>query len=55
MARGFEEELKEMETCALETIKLCIAKIMQEGWLLKSLDVKAAYLQGKEIERMIYL
>ena len=44
MVRRFEEEVKEMETDAPKTLKLCIAKIMQEAWLVKSLNVKAAYL-----------
>ena len=37
IARGFEEERKDMvtdaPTCAPETLKLCIAKILQEGWV----------------------
>ena len=45
MARGFEEEVKEMETeDAHITIKILIAKIMEEKWLMKLLDVKVAYL-----------
>ena len=47
------KKLNEMETgapmCVPEILKLCIAKIMLEGWLVKLLDVKAAYLQVKEI------
>ena len=35
LAKGFEEELKEMETdapmCASETLKICIAQTIQEG------------------------
>ena len=58
-ARGFEEKGNHMEndasTCAPKTLKLCVAKIMQEGWMVKTLDMKKAYLQGKEIERVVYL
>ena len=50
VAQGFEEYNKKLEreapTCAPETLKLCIAKIIQEGWVVKSIDVKTAYLQG---------
>ena len=59
VARGFEEEMKDMETdaptCAPETLKLCITRILQEEWTVRRLDVKAAFLQGKEIERVVYL
>ena len=55
---GLGKEGKEMETntptFTPEMLQLCVAKIIQEGWLVKSLD-KAAYLQGKEIERVVYL
>ena len=39
VARGFDEEGKEMETdaptCASESLNLCIAKIIQERWFVK--------------------
>ena len=55
MAWGFEEYNKQLETeaptCAHETLKLCIVKIIQEGWVVKSIDVKTTYLQGDRIGR----
>ena len=57
VARGFEEYNKKLETeastCSPETLKLCIAKILQKGWIVKTIDVKTAYLQGDRIERGI--
>ena len=59
VARGFEEYNKQLETeaptCSPETLKLCIAKILQEWWIEKSIDVKTAYLQGSGIEEEVYL
>ena len=57
--RGFKEYSINMETdtkmCAPEMLKLCISKIMQERWIVKSIDMKTAYLQGDNIKRMVYL
>ena len=52
VARRFEEEGKDMETdapmCVPKTLKLCTAMIMQERWLVKSLEIKATYLRERE-------
>ena len=42
-------------TCVLETLKLCIAKILPKGWQIKVVDLKTIYLQGREIERIVYV
>ena len=59
VARGFEEFGRNMETdtptCSYETLKQCIAKILQEGWVVKSIDVWTAYTQGDEIKRVVHL
>lgn len=59
VARGFEEDSsnlqKDSPTCAKESVKLAVAIAATKGWSCKSLDVKAAYLQGKQINRDIYL
>ena len=34
---------------------MCVAKIIEKGWKIHSLDIKTAYLQGDEIKRTIYL
>ena len=48
VATGFEEEGNHIETdpptYSHRTLKCCVAKIIQESWMVKSLDVRAAYL-----------
>ena len=48
MVQGFEER-KLMR----EGIKLCLSVIKKEKWRVRAIDVKTAYLQGKNIERTI--
>lgn len=59
VARGFEEDNSELTidapTCSGDTLKLCLNIINNNKWNVKSLDVKTAYLQGKQIERNVYL
>lgn len=60
VARGFEEiniqELpKDSPTCSSESLKMVIAVICQNKWKLNSMDIKAAFLQGKDLTRDVYL
>lgn len=60
VARGFEEfkvaELqKDSPTCATEALRLLLAVICQKQWTLHSMDIKAAFLQGMELSRDIYI
>ena len=59
VARGFEEKggdlTTEAPTCAAETLKICVAKIVERNWKIHSLDIKTAYLQGDEMKRVVYL
>ena len=59
VARGFEEDTsgfrKDSPTCSRESIRLALALASAMGWACHSLDVKAAYLQGNEIGREVYL
>lgn len=54
VARGFEEEennlMVDAPTCSNETVKICRAKM---NWQIKSIDIKAAYLQGKTLEQIV--
>ena len=57
-ARGFEEEQffrTDSPTCSREGIRITLAAIACNGWKLKSLDIKTAFLQGKPMEREVYL
>ena len=57
VVRGFEEKKIEGRTeapmCSSEGLKICLSVIKREGWKVRSIDVKTAYLQGENIERTI--
>ena len=57
-ARGFEE-VQDFPTvspcCSRIGLKSVITLIATEKWEIKSIDVKTAFLQGKEIQRNVYL
>ena len=60
VARGFEEEnlhklRKDSPTCGKESIRILFAVIVSKGWLMNSLDIKSAFLQGKEISRDLFI
>ena len=59
VARGFEENTDDINTysptCHKETFRLALAIIAANNWKCHSIDIKAAFLQGHEIEREIYL
>ena len=59
VARGFEEDTSEINkrspTCAKEFLRLANCISVSNKWAISSLDVKAAFLQGYNIEREVYL
>ena len=60
VARGFEEDhlaklRTDSPTCGKETLRIVIAIIMTNGWEINSLDIKSAFLQGKEISRDLFV
>lgn len=59
VARGFEEETKHLKkdspTCSRETVKIVFWIASWKQWSCQTVDVKAAYLQGDDIEREVYL
>lgn len=59
VVRGYEEQNNEIRsdspTCAKENIRMLLGIAGTKGWKVHSLDVKAAFLQGKEIEREVYI
>ena len=58
-ARGFEENTeclrKDSPTSSKETVRILLSLAALNSWDCHTLDVKAAYLQGNEIEREVYL
>ena len=59
VARGFEEQTshlkKDSPTCAKEVVRLTLCIASSKAWNCHTVDVKAAYLQGDEIKRDVYL
>ena len=58
VVRGYEEETKsrsDSPTCMKDNVRMLLAIAVGKGWNLDVLDVKAAFLQGKSIERELYI
>ena len=58
VARGFEgSETVERDspTVAKSNMRLLITTAMSKGWSIKSSDIKSAFLQGKEIQRDVFI
>ena len=58
VARGYEEENKvrsDSPTCRKESIRMMLVFATSMGWRIHSLDVKAAFLQGQNIQREVFI
>ena len=57
VARGFEEDFVQADspTACKETVRIFMALTSTLGWKCQSIDIKAAFLQGKAILREVYL
>ena len=58
VARGYEELLttqRDSPTANKESSRVALAIISSKEWDINSLDIKAAFLQGKDLDRDIYL
>ena len=59
VARGYEEDLQgiatDSPTINKESLRLAYMIIAGKEWEIQSLDIKAAFLQGKPISREVYL
>ena len=56
--RGFEEEQHyrtDSPTCSREGIRLFLATAASRKWKIHSMDVKGAFLQGKELDREVLI
>ena len=57
-ARGFQELqdfYTDSPTCSRESVRIAFAIIASNCWTLNSIDVKTAFLQGKNIERTVFI
>ena len=59
VCRGFEEDSEgirnDSPTCSKDSLRISLSIISSKGWEMNSLDVRAAFLQGKELERDVYM
>ena len=59
VARGFEENSSQFRTdsptCMRESIRIMLAISSSYGWKISTIDIKAAFLQGKLIDRDVFL
>ena len=58
VARGFEEENtmpKDSPTVAKSTLRLFLSICASEKWTLRSTDIRSAFLQGKLLERDVFI
>ena len=59
VARGFEEDNSNLRTdsptCMRETLRIVLTVAAGRKWNINSIDIKAAFLQGKPIDRQVFL
>ena len=58
VVKGFQEQesiQSDSPTAAKSTLRLVIALAANENWKLQTIDIKAAFLQGKSLKREIYV
>ena len=59
VARGFEEESKSFRTdsptCNKQNFRIVMAIGASKSWIVHSLDISAAFLQGNEMKRDVYV
>ena len=59
VARGFEEDSSNLHTdsptCSRQSTRLVFLTAASNKWEIKSLDIKAAFLQGDKMERDVFL
>ena len=58
VVRGFQEKSEiqsDSPTGSKECLRLLLAIIASKQWTLNSIDIKAAFLQGRELTRDVYI
>ena len=58
VAKGFQEDIdifKDSPTCSKEGLRLSLHVIASNNWMINSIDIKAAFLQSKPIEREVFV
>ena len=58
VARGFEDGDQvpsDSPTAAKSTLRTVLAITANEGWIIETIDIKAAFLQSRTINRIVYI
>ena len=60
MVKGFEEPtkdeiFKDSATCSKENLRIVFSVIAQKKWKLNLIHVKTVFLQGENIDRVLYI
>ena len=59
VARGFQENVENIRTdsptCMKESLRLLLSIASSKDWKINSIDIKVAFLQGKQIDREVFL
>ena len=58
VVRGFEEEFmmrKDSPTVVKGTMRIFLAIVSCRNWIVKTTDIRSAFLQGKELRRDVYI
>ena len=58
VVRGFEEESQiqsDSPTASKSTLRMVMAIASSNNWKIETIDIKAAFLQGKELEREVFV
>ena len=59
VGRGYEENTESIRTdsptCSRDTLRVLVSLIISIGWTIKHIDVESAFLQGKQLEREVYI
>ena len=60
VAKGFQDKdadtiRKDSPTCAKESLRIVLGIVASCGWTCKSMDIKTAFLQSKQLDRPVYL
>ena len=57
-AKGFQEQQDfrtDSPTCSRESVRVVLAAISCKKWVLRSVDVRSAFLQGSPIDRIVFI
>ena len=58
VAKGYQEDIdifKDSPTCSKEGLRISLQVIASNNWKINSIDIKAAFLQSKPIEREVFV